>query len=247
MNHLTNRTFWLDYWKSKDNLIYKIPDTYPFLRLLEALIKNYQIKSSIEIGGFPGYYSVWLKRNLNIDVTLFDFVIHLPIIRQLAAINQVEPSHINTLESDLFEYIPDQKYDLVFSNGLIEHFEDTRDIVSKHISFLSENGILFITLPNFRGINGWFQETFDPSNYRKHHIECMDLHYLRSVCDQLNLKDIHVFHHGEFMLWLENEKSHPIWVRLLRLLIWFPLKVISKLLPFESRTLSPYIVITAHL
>ncbi len=246
MNGLTDKEFWLNYWESKTGLVFSIPDNYPFLSLLKKLVTTNQVKNLLEIGGFPGYYSVWAFKNLKIKTDLLDFVIHPKILHDLEKANQVAEGSVGTIEADLFNYTPVGKYDLVMSNGLIEHFQNTTEIIQKHTQFLSENGILFISLPNFQGLNGWFQKTFDRDNYDKHYIESMDLVYLRNICQNLGLKDIEVYYSGRFMLWLENENKQPAWVQAFRKSTWFTLKVFSKFFPFETKALSPYIVITAR-
>lgn len=244
-NQLTDKAFWLNYWESKTGLAFKIPDNYPFLTLLKQLVTQNKVKSLLEIGGFPGYYSVWVKKNLGIEATLLDFVIHPKILHELETINEVKNGAIGTLEADLFNYTPQEKFDLVMSNGLIEHFEDTQDIIAKHTAFLRKDGVLFVSLPNFRGLNGWFQKTFDKDNYDKHNIKSMDINYLHQACQNLGLKDIKVYYSGRFMLWLENESKQPISVRAFKKATWFTFKVFSKVFPFETKALSPYIVITA--
>lgn len=184
---------------------------------------------------------------MGIEATLLDFVIDEDTIRKLLDINNLNVDDITTIEGDLFSHVLESKFDLVMSNGLIEHFDDTRFIIQQHTSFLSPGGCLFITLPNFRGLNGWFQKTFDRDNFDKHFIDCMDLHYLTRLCIELGLKDIKVFYSGRFMLWLENEQTLNLWIRIFRRSMWLVLKVLTKILPFESKALSPFIVITAHL
>ncbi|SDD78066.1 Methyltransferase domain-containing protein [Dyadobacter soli] len=247
MNSLTNREFWLDYWKSKPNIIFRIPDNHPFLPLLRELTEKSGLRSSLEIGGFPGYYSIWLKREMGVEATLLDYVIDQNTINKLLNINSLNTGDITTVEDDLFNYNPERKFDLVMSNGLIEHFEDTRAIIQKHASFLAPGGHILITLPNFRGLNGWFQKKFDHANFEKHFIECMDIYYLRKICKEIGLKNIEVCYSGRFMLWLENEQMLSLWIRLFRKSTWIVLKALTKILPFESKALSPFIVITAHL
>lgn len=245
-NQLTDKQFWLNYWESKQNLAFPVSQSYPFISHISSLLLKYNTRSFLEIGGFPGYYSVWVKKNHKIQSTLLDFVIHERILHQLEQVNGLPQGSVDTIEADLFDYTPAHKYDLVVSNGLIEHFNDTADIIQKHVQFLPANGTLFITLPNFRGLNGWFQRTFDPENYAKHNIGCMDLDFLRNVCLSLGLHDIDVQYNGRFMLWLENEASQPTWVKVFMKALWFPLKVLFKLVPIETRLFSPYIILTAR-
>ncbi len=245
MNNLTDRDFWLAYWEHKEDLIVTVPENYPMLSLLKAQIGRENVHTLLEVGGFPGYYSVWVRKNLNVQATLLDFVVHEGLLHQLEAANGLEKGTIHVLETDLFTAAADEQYDCVMSNGLIEHFTDTKAIIARHLVFLRPGGSLFISLPNFRGLNGWFQRTFDPENYARHYIQSMDLEFLRKSSAELGLKEISVCYHGGFMLWLENIREHPWWVKAFLKLVWFPLKVFSKLIPLETRAFSPYIVLTA--
>ena len=245
-NELTTRQFWLDYWESKDGLVFEVENNYPFIQLLARFIKQNNAKNMLEIGGFPGYYSVWAKRHLGLNTTLLDFVVHPKILNQLEVVNQLETGSVDVIEADLFNYQTEKKYDLVVSNGLIEHFLDTKEIIQKHIEQLSPQGTLLITLPNFKSLNGWFQEVFDKENYDKHNISCMDLKLLKNICQDLSLKNIEVRYDGRFMLWFENKNQRPIVGRILKKILWLPFKVFFKIIPIETKAFSPYIVLAAQ-
>jgi SAM-dependent methyltransferase len=245
-NNLTTRQFWVDYWNSKNNLIFEVPDKYPFVEHLGSIINKNKSQSLLELGGFPGYFSVWACKNFKIKATLFDYVVLPEMINQLEVANQLKPNSIEIIEGDLFNYSFVDKYDIVISNGLIEHFEDTKNIIEKHTNQLNVNGILLITLPNFKSLNGWFQKTFDLENYNKHNIKCMDLALLRDICQDLGLKNIKVKYEGKFMIWLENESEKSFLTRLLKKMIWLPLKIFFKIVPIETRFFSPYIKLTAQ-
>jgi len=163
----------------------------------------------------------------------------------LAKINGLEENDIDIVEADLFNKKNNRKFDLVFSNGLIEHFENTQEIIDIHASYLNDGGTLYISLPNFRGLNGWLQKNFDKENYEKHYIECMNTALLKNVSENIGLKNVKVFYFGKFMIWLENiqQKSGVFQVGFKTL--WLCFKVIFKLIPIETKWFSPYIVIIA--
>ncbi len=245
-NQLTDRNFWTKYWESKPDLAMQIDSDYLFHGQLEEIVKKYPIKTAIELGGFPGYYSIFLKKHLGIETTLFDYFVHPEILKKVLNKNGLKPSDISVIENDLFQFQPEQQFDLVLSCGLIEHFKDTKDIIERHLEFLKPGGILFITLPNFKSVNGWVQKTFDPENYDKHNIDCMDSDLLESVLKGLNLEVLKAGYWGRYSVWLENKAEKSALTKTFIKTIWYIGKVATKLIPIESKMLSPYIMLVAR-
>lgn len=245
-NLLTDRQFWVNYWESKTGLSVSIPENYLFHKELAGIIAGQKVKTAIELGGFPGYYAVFLKKYFKLDVTLLDYFVHPPVTSSLLEANQLNEKDIHIIETDLFNYTPKKQYDLVLSCGLIEHFNDTADIINRHINFVKPGGTLFITLPNFKALNGWFQKNFDKENYDKHNIDCMDPKLLENICKQAGLQVIQSKYFGHFSLWLENEQQKPAGVRLLKKSMWLAGKIFTKIFPFNSKQLSPYIILEAR-
>ena len=65
----------------------------------------------------------------------------------------------NIYYGDLFNPPVELKnqFDVVCSFGVVEHFNNTEDVL-KHIGeFLKEDGLLITTIPNLTGITGWLQ------------------------------------------------------------------------------------------
>ncbi|WP_293787590.1 methyltransferase domain-containing protein [uncultured Pedobacter sp.] len=244
-NLLTDRAFWVNYWESKKGLAVQLPANYLFHKQLADVIRKDQVKTAIELGGFPGYYAVFLKKYFQLDVTLLDYFVHPPVVHELLAKNSLTEKDIHIIETDLFNYTPEKQYDLVLSCGLIEHFNDTADIIRRHIAFIKPGGTLFITLPNFKAVNGWFQKNFDRENYDKHNIDSMDPVLLKSICEHAGLKQVKSGYFGRFSVWLENEDQKSAGVRLFKKAVWLTGKIFTKLIPFESKNLSPYIILIA--
>lgn len=244
-NNLTDRSFWKSFWEAKKGLIFPIKANYVFGDILGKLIAEKQIKTAIELGGFPGYYATYLKKYQKLDTTLFDYYIHRDIIKKLLEANGLSESDITIIEADLFNYTPEKQYDLVSSFGLIEHFNDTKAIIETHLQFLKPGGVLFITLPNFVGVNGWVQRKFDRDNYDKHNINSMNLQLLADSCRQLGLKEVECYYSGKFSIWLENKAEQSAMAKLFVKGLWFAGKVFTKIVPVESKALSPYIVLKA--
>nr|WP_315420584.1 methyltransferase domain-containing protein [uncultured Pedobacter sp.] len=244
-NLLTDRAFWVNYWESKKGLAVQLPSNYLFHGQLADVIQKDHVKTAIELGGFPGYYAVFLKKYFKLDVTLLDYFVHPPVVNELLEKNGLTEKDIHIIETDLFNYTPEKQYDLVLSCGLIEHFNDTADIINRHIAFVKPGGTLFITLPNFKAVNGWFQKNFDRENYDKHNINSMDPALLKSICEQAGLKEVKSGYFGRFSVWLENESQKSAGVRLFKKAVWLTGKIFTKIIPFESKNLSPYIILVA--
>ena len=244
-NLLTDRDFWVKYWESKTDLSVVIPENYLFHRQLADIVNKNGVKTAIELGGFPGYYAVFLKKYLKLDVTLLDYFVHPPITEALLRTNGLANDAIQIIEADLFKYSTPQQYDLVLSCGLIEHFNDTADIINRHIAFVKPGGILFITLPNFKALNGWFQQKFDKDNYDKHNIDCMDPILLANICRTAGLEVAQARYFGKFSLWLENEREKSFRLRFLKRSMWLTGKLFTKVFAFDSKQLSPYIILEA--
>lgn len=244
-NNLTDRQFWVTYWENKKNLDFVIPPTYTFSGHLAEIVRTEKVKTAIELGGFPGYYAIFLKKYFSLDTTLLDYFVHPPITQSILDKNGLSRESINIIEADLFNYVSADKYDLVLSCGLIEHFEDTEDIIKRHVAFLNPGGTLFITLPNFKSVNGWFQRKFDHENYEKHNIQSMNVQLLKNICEGLGLKNVKAGYHGKFSVWLEPEKKHSAAVHLFKKIVWLTGKIFTKIIPIEHKFLAPYIVVQA--
>lgn len=244
-NLLTDRAFWVNYWESKKGLAVRLPSNYLFHRQLADVIEQNQVKTAIELGGFPGYYAVFLKKYFKLDVTLLDYFVHPPVVKELLEKNNLTEQDIHIIETDLFNYTPEKQYDLVLSCGLIEHFNDTADIINRHIAFVKPGGTLYITLPNFKAVNGWFQKKFDKENYDKHNIDSMNPALLQKICEDAGLKNVKSGYFGRFSVWLENEDQKSTGVRVFKKVVWLAGKIFTRIIPFESKNLSPYIILEA--
>ncbi|MDP9046559.1 MAG: methyltransferase type 12, partial [Bacteroidota bacterium] len=122
--NLTDRAFWKSFWESKKDVIFQVPADYIFGDILAKLIAEKEIKTAVELGGFPGYYAAYLKKYQRLETTLFDYYIHDGLINGLLEKNGLKSGDIRVIEADLFTYQPEKLYDLVLSFGLIEHFTD---------------------------------------------------------------------------------------------------------------------------
>lgn len=235
-NNITDKEFWDNYWS---NYRYdKVPQKVLFEQFMPRLTWG---QSFIEIGGFPGVYAATFYQRGVRDVSILDFHINHDIVRRFEEINNLPPGTIQCIEGDFFSFSTDKRYDVVFSSGFIEHFEDTKDVISRHVQLLSESGQLLILIPNFLGLNGKIQKRLDRQNLDAHNLKSMEIPRLKSIMQSFGLHDVSVEYFGKPMVWLEpkpeNRKNRK-WVKLLSYSI--------KLFPISGKFLSPYIAIYAR-
>ncbi|HAR37712.1 MAG: hypothetical protein A2W86_06685 [Bacteroidetes bacterium GWD2_45_23] len=235
-NKITDKEYWDNYWS---NYRYdRIPDKVVFEQFIPRLVKG---ESFIEIGGFPGISAACFYQRGIRDVTILDFYINTDIVRNLEKTNKLPEGVIHCIECDFFAFSPDRKYEVVFSSGFIEHFEDTRDVISRHIDLLSERGQLLVLIPNFLGLNGKFQKWYDRENLLAHNLRSMEIPHLKEIMQSFGLRDISIDYIGKPMIWLEPKPEHRNrrkWVKMLSYAI--------KLFPVKGKFLSPYIAIYAR-
>lgn len=245
-NQLTEKEFWTNYWDAKrDEIIVEVPVNDPLNQKMDEIIGQKQINSAVELGGFPGTYSIYLKKKHNLDTTVLDYFIEPGLFKDLMSKNNLKESDISLVEMDLLskEMLVSKRYDLVFSLGLIEHFKDTANIIEKHLQFINQGKELLIIIPNFRGINGWVQKMFDMENYKVHNIECMDPAYLKKVSEELGLVDVESYYYGKFSTWLENKKELSLLKRFAFKVVWVFGKVLNLAFTKPGKNLSSYIVL----
>lgn len=235
-NNITDQSYWDAYWA---HYRYdKIPDKVVFHPFMKQLGRG---KSLIDIGGFPGVFAAWFYKHGITDVTVLDFHMNRDIIRNFEKINGLPENSIQCIHTDFFSFTPERRYDVVFSSGFIEHFEDTTDVIKRHVDLLSDGGQLLILIPNFLGLNGMIQGSLDRENLEAHNLKSMEIPYLKEIMQTFNLRDVSVDYLGKPMVWLEpkpENKSKRKWVKMLSYAV--------KLFPVKGKLLSPFIVIYAR-
>jgi SAM-dependent methyltransferase len=96
-------------------------------------------KTTLELGSGTGRLSYLMLKNNAKRVTLVDS--SKKAVSLSKDLFKTEPPDSYTIvDSDIFDYSTDEKYDIVFSSGVIEHFKwkERFDIVHKHISLTSD-------------------------------------------------------------------------------------------------------------
>ncbi|MBT4652046.1 MAG: class I SAM-dependent methyltransferase [Candidatus Pacebacteria bacterium] len=241
---LTSKSFWLKYWQTKD-LVIPIKKNYPFSDLFQKYCSPRQLKTFLEIGGFPGYFAIYLKKHLGYEVSLLDYVVQRKTIHKLLKKNGLKKKDLIVHEKDFFNFSTKKKYDVVFSSGFIEHFENYDEIIKKHWQLTNKGGVMLIILPNLLGLNGHFQLMFDPDNLNIHNLSSMNIKSLKKIIKNLNPSKFEVRYYGGLSIWLENLNQKSLFQKLLVYGV-YAIGKIFKLFRINSKFTSPFIYLVAH-
>jgi 2-polyprenyl-3-methyl-5-hydroxy-6-metoxy-1,4-benzoquinol methylase len=91
-----------------------------------------------------------------------------------------------------------KKYDIVFSYGVIEHFESPEDITRIFSSFLNPGGIMITLVPNLNGFMGWLSRHYIPDIYKMHRV--ISKQQLQGYHEHIGLRNLKTNYAGTFTL-----------------------------------------------
>lgn len=72
-----------------------------------------------------------------------------------------------------FRRLHANRFDVVWSAGVIEHFRNPRDIIGYHVELLRPGGTLVVSIPNFHGIMHPCHAAFAPEILAVHNLDIM--------------------------------------------------------------------------
>lgn len=194
---------------------------------------------TIEVGFAPGKVLAWaaLKRKAKVSGVDYStsgvtaarqFMQSLGIDADLRNENVFE----NSFDKDAF--------DVVYSVGVIEHFDNPEHIVQAHLDLARPGGIVVMFIPNYGGIWGRLQRRIDPANLEIHNIDMMNIPAMTRLMQARRCEILKIGYVGSFSASiLVFDKVLP--PRLCNYLSKF-VNLISTFLPVPIGRLSPQIV-----
>lgn len=245
---LTGQTFWEDYWevklgnhKKKTSLLIK--------ELLKFFDKNLPVTPGLtllEVGGAYGYYLLYLTRHFGYKAFSLDYS-QVGNQQTLETFAKAKVP-VEVFERDLFADNSDlPKFDIVYSLGFIEHFDDSLNVVARHLDLLKPGGILLLGVPNYSGIYRKVLHRLAPSIEQTHNMKTMDLANWKVFADKLPIDVIFEGYIGGFeplnmkKMEIKTVGNHLIYnfVRILMVLFSFQMQFLRR---FNSKHFSGYLV-----
>lgn len=132
--------------------------------LLRRLLPVDQNRSFMELGSGPGRWLVYFHRTFGYRVAgCDDSPVSCGIARETLAAAGVDGTII---EGDFFKL--SGAYDVVFSAGVIEHFQDPSLPLAAFGRLLRPGGFLVTSVPNLGGVNGLYHRVLKPETFTTH-------------------------------------------------------------------------------
>jgi len=136
---------------------------------------------------------------------------------------------------------PERSFDLVYSLGVVEHFQDPKPAIESHLTLAKPGGVVLIAVPNYGGLYGRIQRYFDPENLGIHNLDIMTQAELLRLPPAEMPGDVSAFPSGRLSPWIINfEKKWPAPVALG---VSLTLNALGLLQPFDIRPLCPFLVL----
>lgn len=142
---------------------------------------------------------------------------------------------------DLFQSsLAPAKFDLVFSSGLIEHFDDTPGVIRQHLRLVKPGGRLVVIVPNLQGVQGKIVRRLAPPLWAAHRVLGPD--ELRDILHELGLVQIRSGYLGSFLIRILRDPSWTVarsWPEWGRALVFWSLRLLNGMISLLFR-LSPW-------
>jgi len=169
--------------------------------LYRRYIPEWKGRSVFEVGCAPGHHLVRMHRELGAEPYGVDYSPEgVELCRRVFREHGLDPARV--LQADFFsdEFLAAHagKYDLVFSHGFIEHFEDVRGVIQRHARLVRPGGHLIVAIPNIRGVNYLLTALFHRRLLKVHNLEIMNLRAFRRLFDQRGLTPLYGNYYGTF-------------------------------------------------
>jgi SAM-dependent methyltransferase len=196
MGDAAGKEFWDSAWSD-------LPPQEPYQgpvfehhRILNRFLARAGGGDAIEVGCVPGNYMIYLAKEFGYRVSGIDYSDKLPYVRENLRLNSIVDAEL--FDGDLFQFVPPRRYDLVFSSGFVEHFDDYELVVQKHEALASPGGLLVIIVPNLTHVHRVLCGYFAPEILSAHRFPLMHAGILRKTLEDAGLEVLHCKYHRTF-------------------------------------------------
>lgn len=149
---------------SPKNYSYRVTMDY-----IHTVLKGSEGKSLLEIGCGSSGWMPYFQKTYKLKVSGLDY----SKVGCNVAVENLRMQGIPFSEIYCKDFLEEnfslpQKFDFIFSYGVVEHFNDTTQIIAIFKKLLTPGGVLITLVPNLNGFNGFITRNFMPDIYELH-------------------------------------------------------------------------------
>ena len=228
---------WESYWEDNFPLKYDL-GYVGYTELYKKFLKPGG--SCFEVGCYPGHTLLYMAKELGFKVSGIDY---LPRVKTRTPTYLAENSVIaeELICEDFLSFKTIKSYDVVISNGFIEHFINFEEIIIKQIQLVKPGGIMFMSCPNFTGLQYIFRYFLDKKSLQQHVISAMNLRKWRRILEANGMEIMYHQYYRTAAFWVD-EQPKTRWKRIAVRKIEGMCERIDGRFSFPNRFLSPFMV-----
>lgn len=201
VKRLTTKEYWEVVWEGSRLPIVAKPSR-DVQRVLDANLPKKPGLRFLEIGCALGGWIVYFHKRFGYGVEGIEYADNAAEITRKNLEMQQVSGVVLTEDFSLFEG-SDSTYDVVFSGGFIEHFDELDFVVGKICSLTTQYVITLV--PNLFGLGGLISKTFRPAVYHAH--KRIDTCLLRRLHEEANMETLFCDYVGGIVLTLPAAKN----------------------------------------
>ncbi len=240
-NEITEKDHWEGFHQKQPRM--KLPSKLVITtrNIQDLLGKNISAGQKVlEIGFAPGKQLSYVASKYHANVTGLDY----SSFGVETAKKLFDALNINAevLCESIFETsLKDETFDVVYSIGVVEHFNDPTEIIRKHVRLTKKGGKAILAIPNYGGVYGKIQKWFDSANIDIHNLEMMNERAFGEFVRGMNCEQVEVYRYGRFdpsiISW--RSKLPKVVARLINYLG----TAVGHLMPTRMGALSPWLIL----
>jgi cyclopropane fatty-acyl-phospholipid synthase-like methyltransferase len=214
------------------------PEEAEWFPIAAKYLKAYEGGRFLELGCAPGRVSAFICRRMSLVPHGVDFSTEAELY--LAVLRAAGFPSATLYRNDLRCFHPDVPFDVVASFGLIEHFDDPRQILDDHDRMLRKGGLCLVVVPNFRGIQYVYHRLFDHRDLAVHNTAAMATRIFADFAEGRNHRVWYLGYAGRLRFW--NAPSKLLFSRSIKKAIREAAVRVGRLLPTAHPWLAPWLV-----
>jgi SAM-dependent methyltransferase len=188
--------YWNTAWRNLPPFARYQGPVYEYHPVLSKYLVQANGRDAIEIGCVPGNCLIYLAKEFGYRVSGVDYSEQLSYVRENLRWNGISEAEL--FQCDLFRFKPPRQYDLVFSYGFVEHFDEYEQVVKKHEELASPGGLVVIIVPNLTHLHRVLCGRFAPEILSVHRFPLMHAEVLRSALESAGLEVLYCKYNKTF-------------------------------------------------